>query len=145
MTPATILAMGLVKQFEGCKLTAYRDIGNTLTIGYGHTGPDVTEGQVIAQQEADELLSEDVARAETAVRRLCPASLSDKQIAACIDLAYNVGIGAFSNSHVLYCARNSLYIEAAKAFTMWDMSGHVESMGLLRRRFVEAATFLEGS
>ncbi len=33
-----ITAEDLVKEFEGCKLTAYRDIGGVLTVGYGHVG-----------------------------------------------------------------------------------------------------------
>uniref|UniRef100_UPI0013B378BB lysozyme n=1 Tax=Escherichia coli TaxID=562 RepID=UPI0013B378BB len=45
----------LIKQFEGCKLTAYHDIANVWTIGYGLTqqvdGKPVTAGMTITQQK----------------------------------------------------------------------------------------------
>ena len=53
---------------EGLRLTAYRDEGGVLTIGYGHTGPDVNEGDRISEYWANELLAEDVAHTATAVK-----------------------------------------------------------------------------
>ncbi len=55
-----ITAEDLVKEFEGCKLTAYRDIGGVLTVGYGHVGKDVSEGLVWTQEQADEALAHDL-------------------------------------------------------------------------------------
>ena len=43
----------LVKEFEGCRLTAYKDSVGVLTIGYGHTGSDVKPGMTITQARAD--------------------------------------------------------------------------------------------
>ena len=43
----------LIKSYEGCRLTAYVCPGGVWTIGWGHTGNDVYEGQVITQAEAD--------------------------------------------------------------------------------------------
>ena len=38
--------LGLIKSFEGCRLTAYKAVPTEkyYTIGWGHNGPDVTEG-----------------------------------------------------------------------------------------------------
>ena len=38
-----------IKAFESCRLTAYKALPQELyyTIGYGHCGPDVTEGMTI--------------------------------------------------------------------------------------------------
>ena len=47
----------MIEKFEGLRLEAYRDIVGVWTIGYGHTGPDVTPDRVITKEEADELLS----------------------------------------------------------------------------------------
>lgn len=45
--------MALVKKFEGLRLTAYRDSVGVLTIGYGHTGSDVTAGMTITNAKAE--------------------------------------------------------------------------------------------
>ena len=49
-----------LKAFEGLMLTAVRDVGGVLTIGYGHTGKDVEEGDRISPYWAEELLKEDL-------------------------------------------------------------------------------------
>nr|WP_205208480.1 hypothetical protein [Chromobacterium haemolyticum] len=41
----------LIQQFEGLRLKAYQDAVGVWTIGYGHTGPDVTPGLVITQAQ----------------------------------------------------------------------------------------------
>ena len=48
-SPMTYSKTGLqlTESFEGLRLNAYYDLGGVLTIGYGHTGPDVTAGQQI--------------------------------------------------------------------------------------------------
>ena len=61
---------------EGLRLTAYDDATGlpvpgggkcegTLTIGYGHTGADVFPGQIITEAEAETLLANDEAKAES--------------------------------------------------------------------------------
>ena len=45
--------LALTEQFEGCRLTAYQDQVGVWTIGYGHTGTDVTPGLTITQQQAE--------------------------------------------------------------------------------------------
>ena len=50
-----------IKQYEGCLTTATRLTGEKyLTIGYGHYGSDVKEGQTITEQKANELLKADL-------------------------------------------------------------------------------------
>ena len=51
--------LSLIKEFEGLQLTAYKCAASVWTIGYGHTGPDVEEGQQITEQQADRLLLQD--------------------------------------------------------------------------------------
>ena len=52
--------IALTKGFEGLRLTAYRDCAGVLTIGYGHTGPDVAEGMTIHEEQAEELAGENI-------------------------------------------------------------------------------------
>ena len=51
--------LNLIKKFEGCRLKAYRCPSGVLTIGYGHT-KGVKSGQVITQEQAEELLNKDI-------------------------------------------------------------------------------------
>jgi hypothetical protein len=68
----------MIEGWEGLSLTAYRDPVNILTIGYGHTGPDVTEGQTITQEQADALLADDLGRFETGVNQAAAMRLQPK-------------------------------------------------------------------
>lgn len=52
-------AIDLIKQFEGCRLEAYKCPAGVPTIGYGHT-KGVKMGQKITQEKAYELLAEDL-------------------------------------------------------------------------------------
>lgn len=47
--------VNLIKQFEGCRLTAYKCPAGVWTIGYGHTA-GVHQGQTITQAEAERYL-----------------------------------------------------------------------------------------
>ena len=72
--------LALLKQFEGCNLTAYQDQRGVWTIGYGHTGPEVKEGLVSTQAQADAQLAADVAtRAQPFVNALIHAGGSMPQ------------------------------------------------------------------
>ena len=48
----------LIKQFEGCRLTAYQCAAGVWTIGYGHTA-GVKQGQTITQAQAENFLKQD--------------------------------------------------------------------------------------
>lgn len=55
-----------IKRFEGLRTMAYRDSAGVWTIGYGHTAaaghPPVHAGMTITVQEADMILSRDLAK-----------------------------------------------------------------------------------
>ena len=55
--------LSLIKKFEGCELKAYRCPANVLTIGYGIT-KNVTENMEISQEEANEMLKEEITQYE---------------------------------------------------------------------------------
>lgn len=155
--------VALIKEFEGLRLEAYDDaepnrkltrdtprssIKGTLTIGIGHTGPDVYPGQKITEATALDLFDTDNDEAEgDVVMAVGDQALSDNQFAACVSLAYNIGGRAFHNSTVAKCLRRGDYTGAANAFKRWnkvrDANGKlVVSAGLTRRRAAEVALFL---
>ena len=82
----------LIKDFEGCKLTAYRDVGGTLTIGVGHTGKDVKVGMTITNEKALELFKKDVAKFEKHVDGYNKIyNFNQNQFNALVSFAYNIG------------------------------------------------------
>ena len=59
----------LIKHFEGCELKAYKCPAGVWTIGYGHI-KGVQEGDVITEQQADEMLVEELHEYENYVNTL---------------------------------------------------------------------------
>ncbi|POU35715.1 lysozyme, partial [Citrobacter freundii complex sp. CFNIH12] len=100
--------VALIKQFEGCRLTAYPDPGTggaPWTIGYGWTHPvdgkPVKPGMTIDQDTADRLLKTGLVSYENDVLKLVRVKLTQGQFDALVSFAYNVGSRALSTSTLL--------------------------------------------
>ena len=139
----TETAAALIRQFEGCRLTAYRCPAGIWTIGYGHTA-GVKAGDTWTQEQADRALEQDIGKYRKAVLIACPA-LEDcpNRLAACISLAYNIGTGAFASSSVARHINKGNYRAAADAFLLWVNAGGKRLEGLVKRRQAEQAIFLK--
>lgn len=132
----------LITSFEGCKLTTYFDQRGILTIGYGHTGPDVKLGQSITQNMAYILLKKDLDTFESGVSRLVSAKLTGNQFSALVCFSYNLGLGSLKNSTLLKKLNMLDYQGASEEFLAWDKINGQVSAGLLRRRQAEQSLFL---
>ena len=142
MEASEILKMQL-KAFEGLMLTAVRDVGGVLTIGYGHTGKDVEEGDRISPYWAEELLKEDLGLVESQVRALKVAR-TQGQFDALVLFVYNLGIGRLRNSNLLKVIRNGGSRNQIKTeFKKWVYAGGKKLKGLEKRREWEAKRFFE--
>lgn len=137
-------AVDMVKSHEGCRLTAYQDQGGVWTIGWGATGPDIKQGFVWTQQQADDRLVFDLAHVEQSVRSVLHVAVGLQSIGALIDFAYNLGAGALQGSTALKLINSGDHIGGAKALISWDHIGQTEIKGLLIRRFDEASLYLKG-
>lgn len=137
-------AVALVKHFEGCKLAAYRCPANILTIGYGHTGPDVAEGMRITQDRAEELLAHDLQPLAAFILSAVGHPLKQNQLDALASFVFNVGRGAFEDSTMLRFLRKSDYRAAAGEFQRWTRAGGQVLAGLVSRRAAERALFERG-
>lgn len=91
----------LVEKSENCKLVAYRDAVGVWTIGWGHTGPEVHEGLVWTQEQADAQLALDIAEASRGVSRLVTVPLTQGQFDALTDFVFNLGSGKLQESTLL--------------------------------------------
>ena len=142
MTERHINAAGLalVKSFEGLRLNAYLCPAKVLTIGYGHTGPDVRTGQVITVDEAEDLLRHDLARFEQGVVKVGEA-MTDGQFAALTSFAFNLGLGALGKSTLLRKHIAGDHVGALSQFALWVRGGGKVLPGLVKRRAAEARLY----
>jgi lysozyme len=131
----------LTKQFEGLKLTAYQDQGGVWTIGYGHTGPNVHGGLTITEDQANQLLEADMARAVTAVNNAVTADISQAQFDALVDFVFNLGATSLLTSTLLRDVNSGDFTDAAPQFLLWDHCKGVVVPGLQRRRQAEMQLF----
>jgi len=137
--------LALTEQFEGCRLAAYQDQVGVWTIGYGHTGADVTPGLTITPAQAQAMLLKDVGSAVDCVNNSVQVKLTQAEFDALVDFVFNVGAGAFKSSRMLRALNAGDFAGAASQFVLWDHAGGVAVPGLLRRRQAEAALFSSGS
>jgi len=138
--------INLIKSFEGCRLTAYKPVSTEKywTIGYGHYGSDVREGQVISQNEAETLLKFDMRVYEKTVNDLVKVPLNQNQFDSLVSFTYNVGREGFRTSTLLQKLNNKDYNGASNEFDRWIHAGGKVMNGLVRRRKVEKDLFLKG-
>lgn len=147
-----------IVQWEGEVLHAYDDfdpthkptkpgqpIRGTLTIGVGHTGPDVKPGQTITREQSRALLRADLAEFSDTVERAVKVPLNDNQFAALVSFAYNVGAGNFRSSTLLKKLNAGNYEAVPSELMKWNKSKGKVMQGLINRRAQEAALWGKGA
>ena len=131
--------INLIKQFEVCRLDAYKCPAGVWTIGYGHTS-GVKEGQKITQAQADAYLVADLARFETNVNKYYSKySWTQNEFDAMVSFAFNLG----SIDQLTANGTRSRTVIAEKMLLYNKASGKVLE-GLTRRRQAERDLFLSG-
>ena len=127
----------LIKKFEGCKLTAYKCPAGIWTIGYGHTR-NVHKGEVITQQQADELLKQDLLVYEAGIN-VMKLNINQNQYDSLVSFAFNLGLGALQKSTLLKRIKvNPNDTKIKDEFLRWSYAGGKQLKGLLLRRQAEA-------
>lgn len=146
--------LNLIKKFEGCILQSYDDFNDkvvnagesyrgTLTIGWGHV-EGVYPGQVITQDQADELLKQDMVRYCKGVDNIIactpiPFSITQNVYDAFVSFYYNTG----SLSTLLKGGSRDKQTVADMMLEYRNKGSQWEE-GLLRRRKAERELFLTG-
>lgn len=129
--------INLIKQFEGCRLKAYRCPAGVWTIGYGHTA-GVKEGQVISQAQADAYLADDLVRFERMVEKYDEKyAWSQNQFDALVSFSYNVG-----NIDQLTAKGTRTKGEIADKILEYNKANGKILSGLMRRRQAERGLFI---
>ena len=130
----------LIKTFEGCSLTAFWDV-NGYAIGYGHHG-NVEEGDTITQEQADELLKDDLAGYyESAVNKYDgDYNFNQNEFDALVSFCYNCGAG---NLRELLKNGQATREQISTDLPKYNKAGGVVLNGLVNRRNAELALFNE--
>ena len=138
--------IALIKEFEGCKLTAYQDSVGVWTIGYGWTQPvdgkPIRAGMTIKQETAERLRKTGLVSYESDVSRMVKVGLTQGQFDALVSFTYNLGARSLSTSTLLRKLNAGDYAGAADEFLRWNKAGGKVLNGLTRRREAERALFL---
>lgn len=131
----------MLRGFEGLRLTAYRDVRGVLTIGYGHTGPEVVAGLSWTLAQAVTAQEEDISWAVRAVQNHTTVPLQQHQFDPLVTFTFNVGATAFEDSTLLHLINAGDIVGAGQQFAHWIYAGTIISSGLINRRRTEAAMF----
>lgn len=135
----------IIRQCEGLRLKAYLCPAGKLTIGYGHTGPDVKTGMTITEEDANTLLSRDLVAAEKAIGGAVSVTITDNQFSALVSFVFNLGAGNFYGSTLLKKLNANDVFGAADEFLRWNKVNGQVLAGLTRRREAERTLFLSNT
>lgn len=136
-----------IKQCEGLRTTAYRCPSGVWTIGYGHTGTDVTPGKQISKAEAERLFEADLGRFEAELGAVVGhPGLRQGQYDALLSFAYNVGVRSLLASTLwrkVQADPDDASIPAEFSRWVYGTQGgrKVKLPGLIKRRAEEARRY----
>lgn len=138
----------LLEVLEAFEPKLYDDQGDKPTIGYGHlvTAAELAAGTFargLTREEAAQLLTRDVERFESCVRRRVARGLEQHQFDALVCLVFNIGEPRFVESTVLLRVNDGADVLVPEAWRRWKFitkdGEKVVSNGLVKRRNAELA------
>jgi lysozyme len=156
MRQMTARGRAFIEKEEGLRLAAYDDatgrpvpvgghVQGVLTIGIGHTGPDVVPGMKITREQADALFDKDNDWAERVVEQnmIGPKGElpNDNQFDACVSLAFNIGAPAFAKSSIARNWQKGRWKESGDAFALYNRDKFGVNTVLVGRRAREMGVF----
>ena len=151
-----MMGIKLIKEFEGCHLSAYPDPltgGLPITIGWGSTrnknGQPFQMGDKITQQEADELLITQCKNQFLPALRKIPHwnEMSDGKRGALLSFAYNLGAGFYGGDNfntITKRLKNKEWDLVPDALFLYRNPGSNVEAGLARRRKAEGEAWKKG-
>jgi lysozyme len=138
------ILLKLIRDSEGCKLTAYQCPAGVWTVGYGYTGTDIKKGVCWTQEKADECLlvtAMGVLNQAIKASPILETANMEKQ-AAIADFIYNLGIGNYSKSTLKKQVNAGNWLAASSEIKKWNKAAGKELKGLTIRRQKEAALLM---
>lgn len=143
--------INLIKQFETLSLIAYKPTPNDVwTIGYGHTGKDVYQGQRIILGKAESLFLSDISNAVKEVQYFSDlvsviTPFTQSMFDSLCSLVFNCGPDCISIGSTIRreLVSNHNYFAACQGIFLWRKQAGKDLLGLARRRVKEMELFLE--
>ena len=132
----------IIKHFEGCELEAYKCPAGVWTIGYGHI-KGVSEGMSITQEQAEQMLLDELKEYENYINELVVVDLSQNQFDALVSWVYNLGPANLKSSTLLKVLNSGDYAGVPEQIERWNKAGGKVLEGLIRRRLAESSLFCE--
>jgi GH24 family phage-related lysozyme (muramidase) len=140
-------AVALIKEFEGCHLTAYKCPAGVWTIGYGTTA-GVKQGDTITQDQAEQMLMREIDRIVERLRAVPHWNeMSANQQSALISFAYNLGSGFYGATGfetISKRLREKDWRRVPEALLLYRNPGSSFEAGLKRRRIAEGNLWVKG-
>lgn len=129
---------------DGIWYCAYADPatrGDPWTIGFGHTGPEVKKGLCVPEKRAQELLLEDIGKAQAALARCVKVPVHENELGALSSLTMNIGGRNACGSTLVRKLNAGDYMGAAAEFPRWRYAAGKVMPGLVKRRECERRLF----
>jgi lysozyme len=132
--------LALIQKFEGCELESYRCSADVPTIGFGHTR-GVKDGDTCTQEEANQLLADDLEEFEGYVAKLVDIDLTQNEFDAMVAWTFNLGPTNLKSSTLLQKLNEDDRADVPHQMKRWNKAGGIVLNGLVRRREAEALLF----
>lgn len=146
---AILLATAFIKPWEGLWTTAQVDTigtGRPVTYCYGQTDEfgRVKAGTKFTPQQCSDLLAKSLPKYADQIAPCIKVPVSDKEFAAYISFAYNVGSAGFCRSSAAARLNRGDHRGACDALMLWTKAQGRVVRGLVNRRTAERKLCLEG-
>ena len=134
---AMAIAAVLIPSQEGIRYQPYQDVAGIWTVCYGHTGKDVMLGKTYTADECRALLNSDLRTVASQINPYIKTSIPVTTRAALYSFAYNVGVGNFKTSTLLYRINQGDIAGACDQLRRWIYADGKPWKGLMNRREIE--------
>ena len=131
--------ISLIKRFENFSPTVYKCQAGVDTIGYGITDPEIVKRGILTEEEASEILKEEVNVHLSYVDSFVKKPITEQQRNALASFSFNCGDGSLRK--IAARINNGKMKEAGDAILLYVYAKGKPSNGLKNRRKIEYQMF----
>jgi len=131
--------ISLIKRFENFSPTVYKCQAGVDTIGYGITDPEIVKRGILTEEEASEILKEEINVHLSYVDSFVKKPITEQQRNALASFSFNCGDGSLKK--IAARINNGKMKEAGDAILLYVYAKGKPSNGLKNRRKIEYQMF----